>query len=118
MGTSLWGGLRGDIGGGFFIVSTPDTNKTPAIHLAWYNKSSHKTAIGISPVMADIAMVFGIFWFGYLRDRFGRTDLGARLAPIVLVGAGIFATGGLMFSGANFALLDEPKHMLPPPPRP
>ena len=43
-------------------------------------------------------MVFGIFWFGYLRDRFGRTDLGARLAPVLLVGAIIFATGGLIFN--------------------
>ncbi len=97
----------------FFIVSTPDTNKSPQYIYLWYNKSSHKTAVGISTVMADIAVVFGIFWFGYLRDRFGRTGLGARLAPIVLVGATIFATGGLVFSGANFALLDEPKHMSP-----
>ena len=57
--------------------------------------------------------MFGIFWFGYLRDRFGRTDLGARLSPVLLVGAAIFATGGLIFNGALFALLDQPKHMLP-----
>jgi hypothetical protein len=93
--------------------STPNTNKTPGYILAWYNKSSHKTSIAISLILTDIAIVFGIFWFGYLRDRFGRTDIGARLAPIMLVGAGIFATGGLMFNGALAALLDEPKHMSP-----
>ncbi len=98
---------------GLIIGSEPNTNKTPAYILAWYNVSSHKRQVGISAVLTDIAIVFGIFWFGYLRDRFGRTDLGARLSPVLLVGAGIFATGGLIFNGAVFALLDEPKHMLP-----
>jgi hypothetical protein len=98
---------------GLLIQSTPNTNKTPAYILAWYNVSSHKRQIGISAIVTDIAIVFGIFWFGYLRDRFGRSDVGARLAPVLLVGAGIFATGGLIFNGALFALLDQPKHMLP-----
>ena len=98
---------------GVVIQSTPNTNKSPAYILAWYNKSSHKTQIGIGLLLTDIAVVAGIFWFGYLRDRWGRTDLGARLAPVLLVGAGIFATGGLIFNGAIIALLDEPKHMTP-----
>ena len=71
----------------FLIVSTPNTNKSPAYILTWYNVSTHKRELGISTVLADIAVVFGIFWFGYLRDRWGRTDLGARLSPIMLVGA-------------------------------
>ncbi len=97
----------------FLITSPPDTNKTPAYILAWYNVKSHQTHLKVSLLLADIAIVFGIFWFGYLRDRWGRTDLGARLSPIMLVGAGIFATGGLIFSGAEIALFDEPKKMLP-----
>ena len=97
----------------FLVTSTPNTNKSPQYLLAWYNKSSHKTALAISTILADIAVVFGIFWFGYLRDRFGRSDLGARLAPILLAGAIIFGGGGLLFSGVNFALLDDPKKMLP-----
>jgi MFS family permease len=97
----------------FIITSTPNTNKSPAYIYAWYNKSSHKTTLAISTLLADIAVVFGIFFFGYLRDRWGRTDLGARLSPVLLAGAILFAAGGLMFSGANFALLDSPKHMSP-----
>jgi hypothetical protein len=97
----------------FLIVSTPDTNKSPQYLFNWYNKSSHKTALAISTVLADIAVVFGIFWFGYLRDRFGRSDIGARLSPILLAGAILFAGGGLLFSGVNFALLDHPRSMLP-----
>jgi hypothetical protein len=69
--------------------------------------------LAISTILADIAVVFGLFWFGYLRDRFGRSDIGARLSPILLAGAILFAGGGLLFSGVNFALLDEPKKMLP-----
>ncbi len=97
----------------FLIVTTPNTNKSPQYLLAWYNESSHKTALGVSTVLADIAVVFGLFWFGYLRDRFGRSDIGARLSPILLAGAIIFAGGGLMFSGVNLALIDDPKKMLP-----
>lgn len=97
----------------FLVVSTPSTSKTPQYLVAWYNKSSHKAALGISTILADIAVVVGLFWFGYLRDRFGRSDIGARLSPILLAGAILFGAGGLMFSGANFALLDDPKKMLP-----
>lgn len=93
--------------------NTPDTKHTPAYLYAWYNKSSHQNQLKASLLISDIAIVFGIFWFGYLRDRFGRTDVGARLAPIMLVGAGIFATGGLIFNGALIALIDEPKYMSP-----
>ncbi len=98
---------------GLLISNTPNTNKSPAYILAWYNKSSHKTTLAISTILVDIAVVFGMFWFGYLRDRWGRTDLGARLGPVLLAGGIVFAGGGLVFSGANAALLDQPKHMTP-----
>jgi MFS family permease len=97
----------------FFITSTPNTNKSPQDILNYYIKQSHKTALGISTILADIAVVFAIFWFGYLRDRFGRSDVGSRLAPVLLAGAIILASGGLVFSGAQLALIDQPKHMLP-----
>jgi hypothetical protein len=97
----------------FLIVTTPDTNKSPQYLYAWYNLHSHKVRLAISLVLADISLVFGIFFFAYLRDRFSRTDVGARLAPIMLAGAIIFAAGGVMFTGALLALLDHPKSMLP-----
>jgi hypothetical protein len=97
----------------FLVGSTPNTNKSPAYILAWYNKSSHQTQLKVSLLLTDIAIVFAIFWFGYLRDRWGRTDIGARLAPVLLVGAGISVLGGLIFSGTSLALFDEPKHMTP-----
>ncbi len=96
-----------------FIFSTLSTSKSPAYILNWYSSDSHRTEVFISTLIADIAVVFGLFWFGYLRDRFGRTDLGARLSPILLAGAVLFAGGGLVFSGAQFALADEPKKMQP-----
>jgi hypothetical protein len=96
-----------------FVNSTPDTNKSPAYILAWYNVHSHKVGLIISLLLVDIAVVFGIFFFGYLRDRFGRTDLGARLSPVLLAGAIILGVGGVIGSGAQISLIDEPKHMLP-----
>ncbi len=98
---------------GFLIVSTPDTKKSPAYIYAWYNVSSHKTKLAISTILIDIGVVFALFFFGYLRDRWGRTDVGVRFAPILLAGLIILATGGLIFSGSAAALLDQPKYMSP-----
>jgi hypothetical protein len=97
----------------FLIVSTPNTNKNPQDILDYYLKNSHKHALGASSIISDTAILFAVFWFGYLHDRFGRSDEGARFAPIMLTGTAIFAAGGLVFNGAQFALIDSPKHMLP-----
>jgi hypothetical protein len=95
----------------FLVNNTPNTNKSPQYIYAWYNKSSHQTSLKISLILADIAVVFAVFFYTYLRDRFGRTDVGARFAPMVLAGAVVLVTGGLIFSGADLALFDQPKHM-------
>jgi hypothetical protein len=95
----------------FLIVHTPNTNKSPQDILDYYLKNSHKHALGAATIIADTAVLFAVFWFGYLHDRFGRTDEGARFAPIMLTGTAIFATGGLIFNGTQFALIDSPKHM-------
>jgi MFS family permease len=97
----------------FFVVTTPNTGKSPHYLLDWYSSNTHKNELHISTVIADIAVLLGLFWFGYLRDRFGRTELGARLSPILLAGAILFAGGGLVFSGTQLALADEPRRMLP-----
>jgi MFS family permease len=97
----------------FLVTSTPNTKKSPAYLYAWYNVKDHQTHLKISLILADIAVVFGVFFFGYLRDRWGRTDVGARLAPIMLAGISVLVTGGLIFSGTMLALVDEPKYMSP-----
>jgi hypothetical protein len=94
-----------------FASMTPNTNKSPAYLLTWYNVHSHKVGIVISVIFTDLAVVVGLFWFGYLRDRYGRTDLGARLSPILLAGAIIFAMGGVISTGVQVALIDSPKHL-------
>jgi MFS family permease len=97
----------------FLTGHTPDTNKSPAYILAWYNTHSHKVSMVFSILLTDLAVVVGIFFFGYLRDRWGRTDLGSRLAPTLLAGVIIFAMSGVLGSGALIALLDSPKHLTP-----
>jgi hypothetical protein len=96
-----------------FIYSAPSTGKSPQYLLNWYSQSSHRRDVSLSTVIADVGVVFGLFWFGYLRERFSRSDVGARLAPIFLAGVVLFAGGGLVFSGAQFALGDNPKKMDP-----
>jgi hypothetical protein len=97
----------------FLTSNTPNTDKSPEYLYTWYNKSSHQTSLKISLLLADVAVVFGVYFFVYLRDRFGRTDVGARLAPAMLVGIAVLVTGGLVFSGTYLALFDHPKNMLP-----
>ena len=113
-----WGPICGVLFVVFLVVSsvifsTPSTSKSPQYLLNWYSQTSHKRQVNISAVIADVAVVLGLFWFGYLRDRFSRSDLGARLSPIFFGGAILFAGGGLVFSGAQFALGDDPKKMEP-----
>jgi MFS family permease len=96
-----------------FIFSTPSTSKSPQYLLNWYSQTSHRRQVNISTVIADVAVVLGLFWFGYLKDRFSRSDLGARFSSIFLGGVVLFASGGLVFSGAQFALGDDPKKMEP-----
>ena len=97
----------------FFVGSTPDTNKSPDYILNWYSTNSHRNQLHISLLIGDVAVVFGLFWFGYLRYRFGRTAIGAQLSPVLLAGAVIFAGGGVVFNGTVIALADDPKKMLP-----
>ena len=96
-----------------FVGVTPNTNKSADYILNWYASNSHKNQLIISILVTDVSVVFGLFWFGYLRYRFGRTTIGAQLSPILLAGAVIFAGGGLIFNGALIALVDQPKKMLP-----
>jgi MFS family permease len=97
----------------FLTGHTPDTNKSPAYILAWYNTHSHKVSMVFSILLTDLAVVVGVFFFGYLRDRWGRRDLGSRLAPTLPAGVIIFAMSGVLGSGALVALLDSPKHLTP-----
>jgi MFS family permease len=111
-----WGPATGGIFVVILVVSvlilhSPNTNKSPQYIYTWYNVHSHKVELVFSIILTDLAVVFGIFFFGYLRDRFGRTDLGARLSPILLAGAIIFAVGGVISSGTEIALIDQPKHL-------
>lgn len=96
-----------------FIFSPPDTSKSAQYLLHWYSQNSHKHQVNIATVIGDVAAVFGLFWFGYLYDRLSRHDLGTRLSPVMLAGAIVFAGGGLAFSGAQFALGDDPRKMEP-----
>lgn len=113
-----WGPICGVLFVVFLVVAdavgtTPDTDKSASYLLAWYANSSHRTAVGISTVLSDIGILFGLLWLGYLRERFRGDDLGSILAPIMMAGAIVFAGGGLLFSGTNIALIDKPKSMLP-----
>lgn len=97
----------------FFLVSTPSSNASGQKVIAFYVKQSNKRATNISSLLIDIGVVVGLFFFGYLRDRLRRSELGVRLAPVAFGGAVLFAAGGLVAAGTNFALTDVPKDLTP-----
>lgn len=97
----------------FFITSTPDSSASGASVITYYSAQSNKRAANITSVLIDLSVVFGLFFFGYLRDRLRHSDIGERLAPIAFGGAVIFATGGLLTSGTTLALTDVPKKLTP-----
>lgn len=95
----------------FFIGSSPNSNASGAKVIAYYTK--HGTAAKVSVVLTDLAVVAGLFFFGYLRDRLRRTDIGLRLAPVAFGGAVLFGAGGCLVSGTTLALSDVPKDLTP-----
>jgi hypothetical protein len=97
----------------FLIVSTPGSGDSGAKVIAWYSNSANKRAANISSLLIDLAIVFGLFFFGYLRDRLRNIGPGQRLAPVMFGGAVMFAAGGLLASGTTFALTDVPKKLTP-----
>lgn len=98
----------------FVVVwSSPMSNASGAKVVSWYSNSGHRRDAYISVILADIGVVAGLFFYGYLRERLQETDLGKRLAPIAFGGAVIFAVGGLIGSGTTLALADVPKHLSP-----
>ena len=98
--------------------STPDTNKSPAYLLAWYNVKSDQNDLAINLLLTEHRRgTRNFFWFGYLRDRWGRTDLVRSTVSSLLVGAGIFATEGSSPTRRT-RLVRLPQHLTPTPLRP
>lgn len=92
-----------------FIVSTPGSNASASTVLTFYQ--AHQNVTSASGLLTGLAVVFGLFFFGYLRDYL-RQDRATRwLASTAFGGVILFAAGGAISAGSLFALGDQP-HVL------
>ncbi|MDX6343948.1 MAG: hypothetical protein QOH87_4086 [Trebonia sp.] len=89
-----------------FIVNTPDSTASAGTVLAYYRTHGHVTFI--SALLTGLGIIFGLFFYGYLREYL-RQDRATRwLASTAFGGALLFATGGALAAGSFFALSDKP----------
>jgi hypothetical protein len=92
-----------------FILDTPDSNASASKVLTFYQ--AHQNAASASGLLTGLAVIFGLFFFGYLRDYL-RQDRATRwLASTAFGGVILFAVGGALSAGSLFALGDQP-HVL------
>ncbi len=91
--------------------NTPNTSKSPAAVLAFYNANHGREYT--SAFLAAPAVVIGLFWFAYLRNWLQRGDVNERWGSIAFVGGILFAVVGGIAVGIELALVDTPKYLTP-----
>lgn len=91
------------------ITNAPSSDASPASILHYYR--THKNHASISAVLIAPAIVFGLFWFSYLRTWLQRRDVDHRWGTISLAGGILFAATGGVAGGVLASLGDSPDHL-------
>jgi hypothetical protein len=92
-----------------FIVNPPGSNTSASAVLTFYQ--THQSVTSASALLLGLGIVFGLFFFGYLREYL-RQDRATRwLASTAFGGVLLFAAGGAISAGSLLALGDQP-HVL------
>jgi hypothetical protein len=92
--------------------NAPDASHSGAKVLAFYR--AHGTRNEISAALVGLTILTGLFFYRHLRDQL-RREPGAELsAGVAFAGAILFAAGGAISSGTQFALAEEAKHLTAP----
>jgi len=91
------------------VASTPNTSNSPASILAFFQ--THTGQVRASAFLVPPAVVFGLFWFAYLRNWLQRDDVHERWGAIAFAGGILFAVTGAVAGGVEFALVDTPAHL-------
>ena len=85
--------------------NTPQSKDSPAKVIAYYQ--AHHSKINASSYLTGLSLFFGLFWFGYVRSYL-RDRGQERLGMVGLAGGILFAVGGGLAAGTQFALADKP----------
>ena len=91
------------------VASTPNTSNSPDSILAYYKSHNHQ--VTVSAFLVAPAVVFGLFWFAYLRNWLQRRDVHERWGAVAFAGGILFAVTGAVAGGVEFALVDTTKHL-------
>jgi hypothetical protein len=93
------------------LGSTPESSDSAAKVIAFYQ--AHRTRIETSSYLTGLSLFFGLFFYACLRDCLHRARAGERLAATAFGGAILFAVGGGLAAGSQFALADVPSKLSP-----
>jgi len=90
-----------------FIENPPGSNASASKVLTYYQAHPHTTSA--SALLTGLAVIFGLLFFGYLRE-YMRQDRATRwLATTAFGGVVVFAVGGAISAGSYLALGDQPQ---------
>jgi hypothetical protein len=82
----------------FFIPpATPNEHASAAKVVAYYH--DHKGVLQVVPYLIELAVVVGVFFFWFLRERLSTKESNRPLATVAFGGALIFAVGGALQAG-------------------
>lgn len=93
------------------LGNEPGENASAGQVVAFYN--AHHGGIQVSAYLTGLAVVSGLFFYAYLSDHIRRAENSARLAIAAFGGAVLFAVGGALSAGTQFALADVPGKLSP-----
>ena len=74
---------------------------------------NHRAQQNTSAVLIIVSIPVGLFFFGLLREYLRQSRAARPFATIAFVGAAVFAAGGCVASGLQFALADVPGQLSP-----
>jgi hypothetical protein len=87
----------------------PRAGASAAKVVSWYGL--HRSRVQVADYLMVVALVVGLLFYGYLRDRLAEDAPG--LAATAFGGAVLFAVSGAVGSGAQLALADIPSRLSP-----
>ena len=112
-----WGPLTGIamvvlfLGAGVLTGNEPKPSASGATVIAFYG--AHKGRLEVGGYLLGLAVVTGMFFYGYLREHIRVQEGSPRLAAISFGGVVIFALSGLVGAGTSLALAEAPGTLAP-----
>jgi len=97
------------VAGVFSSGNTPGTNASAATVRHFY--LTHKSQTNISALLTLLAVIAGLFFYGYLRAHFRRDAGNDWLASVFFGGAVVFGISGAIGAGVNTTLTDSTKSL-------